>query len=682
LKRVLEGFDAVIYNSGSNGRCATNRYFQALGSIHDIEAYSSINNNISTYSKILTCHFGHAAVVFSWLTASAFHIGWSGTYISWIKNPITRLQVAHGITDPHFGSYINESLSPSDSAYSSVISYSGIYNWLYAVGMRSSSDIFNLTVLCEVLCIIMLVMAHMNVNYNNFVINYKSDKRTYNQLLMVVNRIMNEKFVNNNTVMLVGYSSILWGLHLMLLNKGIMNLEALQHIIKGDIISLVNEGLTFIGGLESDTAALYGSDIAHHHIAVGVIVIWFQAVASSIYRFPRKRLSYKSYHYQLAIGLSVLGLITAAVGSSMSILSPYPFLAYDYVTVCTLEMHHSSIAATLMIGSFSHAGIFLIRDLNMVGIKKDNFICRILSHKSAIISHLTWVTSWLGFHILGVYVHNDNLVAFGNANRSIIVEPVFAQVIQQLSGKALYGTTINNGDNLNYMNKYLGSLISPALQGDLLASHAIAFGLHVTALILIKGALDGRRSKLMGDKISFNYHFACDGPARGGTCDISAWDSVYLATFWGLNSGAWTFFYFHWKHLTVWQNAAFQFDEGSTYLNAWFRDYLWFNSSALISGYDSLGVNDLSIWAWVFLAAHLCWATGFMFLISWRGYWQELIDIMLYMHLRTPILYDLFSAGVYTPVALSIIQARFIGLIHFSVGLILTYIAFVIGSTS
>jgi hypothetical protein len=32
------------------------------------------------------------------------------------------------------------------------------------------------------------------------------------------------------------------------------------------------------------------------------------------------------------------------------------------------------------------------------------------------------------------------------------------------------------------------------------------------------------------------------------------------------------------------------------------------------------------------IGAHLCWATGFMFLISWRGYWQELMDIILYMH--------------------------------------------------
>ncbi|MFM6684323.1 MAG: hypothetical protein ACKPHM_21110, partial [Dolichospermum sp.] len=48
----------------------------------------------------------------------------------------------------------------------------------------------------------------------------------------------------------------------------------------------------------------------------------------------------------------------------------------------------------------------------------------------------------------------------------------------------------------------------------------------------------------------------------------------------------------------------------------------------------------------------------------WRGYWQELIDIILYMHLKTPILYNLWLGdSIYTPVALSIVQARFVGLI-------------------
>ena len=82
-----------------------------------------------------------------------------------------------------------------------------------------------------------------------------------------------------------------------------------------------------------------------------------------------------------------------------------------------------------------------------------------------------------------------------------------------------------------------------------------------------------------------------------------------------------------------------------------------------------LGANDLSVQTWSFLLTHLAWASGFMFLISWRGYWQELIDIILYMHLKTPILINLWNGDIYTPLALSIVQARFIGLVHFSTGL-------------
>ena len=288
---------------------------------------------------------------------------------------------------------------------------------------------------------------------------------------------------------------------------------------------------------------------------------------------------------------------------------------------------------------------------------------------------------FLAFHTLGVYIHNDTILAFGRGQRALLIEPVFAQIIQESSGKALYSTPLFDLISVS-VNKSFDSFISPEGAGDLLAGHAIALGLHLSILILLKGSLDARRSKLMPDKIHVGFHFACDGPARGGTCDISAWDSNYLATFWALNTGAWITFYFHWKHTTLWQNTAFQFDEGSSYLNAWFHDYLWFNSAPLIDAYNRFGANDLCIWAWAFLAAHLCWATSFMFLISWRGYWQELIDIILYMHLKTPILYNLLSGDIYTPVALSIVQARFVGLIHFSAGLIFTYAAFIIGSTS
>ena len=56
-----------------------------------------------------------------------------------------------------------------------------------------------------------------------------------------------------------------------------------------------------------------------------------------------------------------------------------------------------------------------------------------------------------------------------------------------------------------------------------------------TLQLLLKGALDARGHELMPDKINFGISFACDGPTRGGTCDISAWDSFYLAGFWWLN---------------------------------------------------------------------------------------------------------------------------------------------------
>ena len=32
----------------------------------------------------------------------------------------------------------------------------------------------------------------------------------------------------------------------------------------------------------------------------------------------------------------------------------------------------------------------------------------------------------------------------------------------------------------------------------------------------------------MPDKKDFGYSFPCDGPGRGGTCDISAWDAYVL----------------------------------------------------------------------------------------------------------------------------------------------------------
>ncbi|KAK6768418.1 hypothetical protein RDI58_030624 [Solanum bulbocastanum] len=460
--------------------------------------------------------------------------------------------------------------------------------------------------------------------------------------------------------------------------------------------------LTLLGGFHPQTQSLWLTDIAHHHLAIAFIFL----VAGHMYRTnfgighsmkdlldahipPGGRLGRghkglydtinNSLHFQLGLALASLGVITSLVAQHMYSLPAYAFIAQDFTTQAALYTHHQYIAGFIMTGAFAHGAIFFIRDYNPEQ-NEDNVLARMLDHKEAIISHLSWASLFLGFHTLGLYVHNDVMLAFGTPEKQILIEPIFAQWIQSAHGKTSYGFDVllssttgpafNAGRSiwlpgwLNAVNENSNSLFLTIGPGDFLVHHAIALGLHTTTLILVKGALDARGSKLMPDKKDFGYSFPCDGPGRGGTCDISAWDAFYLAVFWMLNTIGWVTFYWHWKHITLWQGNVSQFNESSTYLMGWLRDYLWLNSSQLINGYNPFGMNSLSVWAWMFLFGHLVWATGFMFLISWRGYWQELIETLAWAHERTPLANLIRWRD--KPVALSIVQARLVGLAHFS----------------
>jgi photosystem I P700 chlorophyll a apoprotein A2 len=527
--------------------------------------------------------------------------------------------------------------------------------------------------------------------------------------------------LNYHLSQLIGLTSILWAGHLIHVaipsSRGVLTgttnytldefntarwisyaigVDQPSHI-HGSSIGSGESILTFIGSMHSTSNSLQLTDISHHHLALGVISIWSGQMYTSISKGLGNRMrelvnAYGSsvqfnsllmaggYELELSIALSAVSVTTSLVAQHMYSIPAYVYLASDYTTVVALYVHHQWIASILMLGSLTHAAIYLVREYTPVA--ADCVIMRIKKHKGAIVSHLSWVSQWLGFHTLFIYSHNDTVNAFAASDKSIMIEPVYAQIVQSASGKSIYGTSIIGGViGSSSVNQGIGSLLLPIGPTDMIAHHAIAFGLHVTVLILVKAALDGRGSRMLPDKVSLGFGYPCDGPGRGGTCDISCWDGVYLASFWVLNTVAWALFYFHWKHLTLWQNISVAFQETGGYLLGWFRDYLWFNSAPLIRGYSASSVNDTSVWSWIFLGAHLVWATGFMFLISWRGYWQELIESIIYMHVRTPIVSDIWSGGVAAPVALSIVQARMVGLVHFAVGFILTYSAFVIATT-
>ncbi len=722
----------------------TRRIFYAIATAHDFESHDAMTEE-NLYQRIFASHFGHLAIIFLWASGVLFHVAWQGNFEQWIQDPLTVRPIAHAIWDAQFGPSAIEAYTQAGARNPVDICYSGVYHWWYTIGMRTNTDLF-----AGALFLILLASLFLFAGWLHLQPRFRPNIAWFKNA---------ESRLNHHLAGLFGVSALAWTGHLI--HVAIPESRG-QHVGWENFLSVLphpqglrpffsgNWGayatnpdttnhvfgtaqgsgtaiLTFLGGFHPQTESLWLTDMAHHHLAIAVIFI----IAGHMYRTnwgighnikemlealegpgwkgffiaPRTGRGHQgiydtynnSLHFQLGWHLACLGVVTSLVAQHMYSMPPYAFMAKDFTTMSALYTHHQYIAGFLMIGAFSHGAIFLVRDYDPE-LNRDNVLARMLEHKEALISHLSWVSLFLGFHTIGLYVHNDVEVAFGSPDKQILIEPVFAQFIQSAHGKMLYGfnTLLSNPDSIattawpNYGNVWLpgwldainngtNSLFLTIGPGDFLVHHAIALGLHVTTLILVKGALDARGSKLMPDKKDFGYSFPCDGPGRGGTCDISAWDASYLATFWMLNTLGWITFYWHWKHLAIWSGNVAQFNESSTYLMGWFRDYLWLYSGPLVNGYNPFGTSSLAVWSWMFLFGHLAWAVSFMFLITWRGYWQELIETLLWAHENTPLS---FGYPKDKPVALSIVQARLVGLTHFTVGYIATYGAFLIGATA
>ena len=154
--RFNELSDVVLSLHTLDGRCATNKYFQIIGSIHDIESYFGIDNTPSSYVQIFFCHWAHKAIIFVWVSRNLFHIAWNGNYELWEQNPIKTIPIAHGICDPHFGL----------SNIRNKIAYNGIYNWLYTLGFDSVfKHLYNFVITDELLAVISIPLALIHLIY-------------------------------------------------------------------------------------------------------------------------------------------------------------------------------------------------------------------------------------------------------------------------------------------------------------------------------------------------------------------------------------------------------------------------------------------------------------------------------------------------------------------------------------
>jgi photosystem I P700 chlorophyll a apoprotein A1 len=700
---------------------------------HDFDSHTSDLEDISR--KIFSAHFGHLAVIFIWLSGMYFHGAKFSNYEAWLTNP-TGIKPSAQVVWPIFGQEILN--ADVGGGFRGIQITSGLFQLWRANGITSGYELYCTAIGALVMAGLMLfagwfhyhkaapklewfqnVESMMNHHLAGLLglgcLGYAGQQI---HVSLPINACLDA--IDAGKPLTLGGRVIDTVSAIPLPHEWLFNRELMAELYPSFALGLkpfftLNWGvyadfLTFKGGLNPQTGGLWLSDTAHHHLALAVLFI----VAGHFYRtnwgighsFKEVLEAHKgpftgeghkglyevfttSWHAQLALNLALMGSLSIIVAHHMYAMPPYPYIATDYPTQLSLFTHHMWIGGFLVVGAGAHAAIFMVRDYDPAT-HVNNLLDRVLRHRDAIISHLNWVCIFLGFHSFGLYIHNDTMRALGRpqdmfSDTAIKLQPVFAQWVQGIHAAAAGNTAphalagvspVFNGEVLAVGGKVAMSAI-PLGTADFMVHHIHAFTIHVTVLILLKGVLYARSSRLIPDKGELGFRFPCDGPGRGGTCQVSGWDHVFLGLFWMYNSLSIVIFHFSWKMQSdVWGTVsadgsvshitAGNFAQSAITINGWLRDFLWAQASQVIGSYGSA----LSAYGLMFLGAHFVWAFSLMFLFSGRGYWQELIESIVWAHNKLKV------APAIQPRALSITQGRAVGVAHYLLGGIATTWAF------
>ena len=86
--------------------------------------------------------------------------------------------------------------------------------------------------------------------------------------------------------------------------------------------------LTFTGTYSPRSGSLWLSDVAHHHLAVGIVALLVTHLLS-VAELPRNPIA--SIHFDLAVSLAALGTASSFAANHLGAFTPYAFLANDLV---------------------------------------------------------------------------------------------------------------------------------------------------------------------------------------------------------------------------------------------------------------------------------------------------------------------------------------------------------------
>jgi photosystem I P700 chlorophyll a apoprotein A1 len=689
----------------------------------------SIGSAAVVARKVFSSNLAHLSLVFFWIGYMHFHGAYFSNYSAWLKDPKHCLPSAHNVwslvgqdilnsdVGGYFqGIYITSGLfqlwrsegivtqvhlkyAACASLIGTIISCSGSYfhmhiSWSLGIGGAGNMAGFYKKFRC-------LLVHHLSVLFGLGSISWCGHQI---HISVPLNRLLDS-----------GVDPAV-----MPCPQDLLSLD----LIRSEVGEIVSVG-PFLG-VNPSTGSIFLGQIAAHHFYVGIVFIISGIIAlryrsqwlpeakewdSTAYGSPWGRpdslrspevkgwaaaapipLAFAtqkidSWHAQLSINLAITGSLSIVFANAIYAVPVYPYCASDYPTLLCLFCHHTWIGGKLIVGAGAHASIFMIRDMS-VGLKgghvrEGNYsnlelrgrfgLQQVLNHRDVIIAHLIWVTVALGLHSFGLYIHNDTLQALGRpedifSDNSIQLKPVFAtwvqseQSVHTLLRAVSFDVEVLDGKVIR-MTQELGT-------ADFMVHHIHAFTIHTTLLILLKGVLYARNSRLVSDKLELGFRYPCDGPGRGGTCQISSWDHIYLAVFWMYNSLSVVLFHYFWKMQSdVWgvydvssqkimHISGGDFSVNSGTINGWLRNFLWSQAAQVIQSYGT----SISGYGLIFLGAHFIWAFSLMFLYSGRGYWQELIESILWAHHKLKIVPHI------QPRALSISQGRAVGLTHYILG--------------
>nr|KYP36760.1 Photosystem I P700 chlorophyll a apoprotein A1 family [Cajanus cajan] len=522
---------------------------------HDFDSHTSDLEEISR--KVFSAHFGQLSIIFLWLSGMYFHGARFSNYEAWLSDP-THIRPSAQVVWPIVGQEILN--GDVGGGFRGIQITSGFFQIWRASGITNELQLY-----CT--AIGALVFAALMLFAGWFHYHKAAPKLAWFQDV--------ESMLNHHLAGLLGLGSLSWAGHQVhvslpinqFLNAGVDPKEIpLPHefILNRDLLaqlypsfaegatpfftlnwSKYAEFLTFRGGLDPVTGGLWLTDIAHHHLAIAILFL----IAGHMYRT------------NWGIGHGIKDILEAHKG---------PFTGQGHkglYEILTTSWHAQLSINLAMLGSLT-----IVVAHHMYSMPPYPYLATDYGTQLSLFTHHMWIG---GFLIVGAAAH--------------------AAIFMVRD----YDPTIRYNDLLDLaVGGKVALLPIPLGTADFLVHHIHAFTIHVTVLILLKGVLFARSSRLIPDKANLGFRFPCDGPGRG-----------------------------------------------------------------------SYG-SSLSAYGLFFLGAHFIWAFSLMFLFSGRGYWQELIESIVWAHNKLKV------APATQPRALSIVQGRAVGVTHYLLGGIATTWAF------